>query len=139
MLKRLPFPIVYILEPLLAVPLFASFYLVIAFAASQPAEAIRATGAVIPVNWEAALPNHGGYLRGFLPSAHPFLFSASVVSLAAFGFIAWKLRLAQQWQQRFAAPEEVKRHKVAGAVAFAAWVLAAWLFFTFALPYFSTA
>ncbi|HEV2540509.1 MAG TPA: hypothetical protein VGU03_12510 [Frateuria sp.] len=134
MFKRLPFPWAYVLEPLLAVPLFASFYLVIAFLASRPAEAVRESGASIPANWEAALPNHGGYLRGFLPSAHPLGLAAAVVALLVFGAIAWQLRLAQAAQQREAGPEHVARHKVAGAATFAAWALVAWLLFMLGLP-----
>jgi hypothetical protein len=139
MFKRLPFPLAYVLEPLLAVPLFGSFYLVVAFLASKPADAVRATGAVIPVGWEAAVPNHGGYLRGFLPSAHPILLSAAVASLIAFGLIAWQLRLAQAWQQRTTTPEQARRHKIAAAVTFAAWALVAWLLFMFGLPHLAAA
>lgn len=134
MFNRLPFPWAYVLEVLLAAPLFASFYLVVAFVASQPADAVRATGAAIPMGWEAAVPNHGGYTRGFLPSAHPVLLCASVLALFAFGVIAWQLRLAQAAQRRTSLPERVTHHKVAAAVTFGAWALVAWLFVTFGLP-----
>ncbi|TBV72244.1 hypothetical protein [Pseudoxanthomonas winnipegensis] len=134
MFNRLPFPWVYVLEVLLAAPLFASFYLVVAFAASQPADAVRATGAAIPTGWEAAVPNHGGYIRGFLPSAHPVLLCASTIALLAFGVIAWQLRLAQAAQSRSALTEHVTYHKVAAAITFGGWALVAWLLVTFGLP-----
>ncbi|WP_379654255.1 hypothetical protein [Pseudoxanthomonas sp. UC19_8] len=134
MFNRLPFPLVYVLEVLLAAPLFASFYLVVAFVASQPADAVRATGAAIPTGWEAAVPNHGGYIRGFLPSAHPVLLCASTIALLAFGVIAWQLRLAQAAQRRSALTEHVTYHKVAAAITFGGWALVAWLLVTFGLP-----
>ncbi len=134
MFKRLPFPWAYGLELLLAVPLFLSFYLLIAFVASTPAEEVRASGAVIPAHWEATLSNHGEYLRGFLPGAHPWLFGAVVVSFIGLGFMTWQLRLAQA-QQQAAAAEHAWRHKVARIVTGLTWVLVGVTLFSFGLPY----
>lgn len=135
MFKRLAFPWAYVLEPLLAVPSLLSFYCVFAFVASSPADAVRASGVDIPAHWEAAVANHGEYLRGFLPSAHPWWFGAAVASLVVWGLIAWQLKLAQASQQLAAAPEHAWRHKVARTVALLAWVLVGWLLFSFGLSY----
>ena len=137
MFKRLPFPWAYGLELLLAAPSFLSFYLLIAFVASTPAEEIRANGAEIPAHWEAALSNHGEYLRGFLPGNHPWLFGAVVVSFIGLALITWQLRLAQSSQHQAATAEHAGWHKAARIVTGLAWLLIAVTLFSWGLPYLS--
>lgn len=134
MFKNLRFPLAYVLELLTAPLLFISFYIVVAFAASEPAASLRASGAVIPAGWEAALPNHGGYLRGFSITSHPALFAMAVAVAVVSGFISWQLRLAQASQRRAAAPEQARRHYLAGMLTFASWAGLGLLLFTQVLP-----
>lgn len=116
-------------------PSFLSFYLLIAFVASTPAEEARANGAVIPAHWEATLSNHGEYLRGFLPGEHPWLFGAVVVSFIGLCFMTRQLRLAQSSQEQAAPAEHAWRHKVARIVTGLTWVLLGVTLFSFGLPY----
>ena len=134
MFKNLRFPLAHILELLFTVPLFASFYFVVAFVASEPANRLRAAGASIPQGWEAGVANHGRYLPGFLPSSHPVLFALALAALVVFAVVAWQLRLAQSAQQRAATAEQAQRHKVASAITFVAWGAIGWAIVTQVLP-----
>lgn len=134
MFKSLRFPLAYILELVVALPLFVSLYFTGAFVASTPATTLRASGARIPASWEAALPNHGGYLRAFSAAEHPFLLAVSLAILALCAWISWKLRVAQVYQRKTAPPELVKRHTVANAITFVGWGALAFCLVTLALP-----
>ncbi|MGG6463580.1 hypothetical protein [Solilutibacter silvestris] len=134
MFKSLRFPLAYVLEVVLLVPLFASFCLVTAFIASHSSSSLRATEARIPSNWEAAVPNHGGYLRGFSITAHPALFALSIAVFLVVGALSWQLRVAQSWQRRNVPPAQARTYAIAAAVTFVAWVAIALFLFTQVLP-----
>lgn len=54
--------------------------------AITPAEAVRQGQPPVPIQWEAGVWNHGGYLPWFTIRRHPALFALSVAAMLIGGF-----------------------------------------------------
>jgi hypothetical protein len=119
-LKNLKFPLIYVIESLLYLPLMAAFYAMISFVEAKPIASLDLQGKLLPATWEAAVPSHGKFLQGYLISNHPLAFSAIVVVLlsAALGLVF--VQKAQVEQRKAAAPSGTRAHTIAHACAFAA-------------------
>ena len=116
-LKDLKFPLLYAVELLLWLPLLASFYGTVAFLASKPIHSLDLQGKSLPANWEAAVPNHGKYLQGYLVSSSPVAFALVVASLLCLGLLLYQVHKAQVVQRRATGPSRAIAHAVAqGAV-----------------------
>jgi hypothetical protein len=81
MLKKLKFPLIYILELALWFPLFAGFVTVVAFIAAEPIASLDLVGKSLPPTWEAAVANHGKFLERYLIANHPVAFTLGVLLL----------------------------------------------------------
>jgi len=64
MLKQLKFPLIYIVEFLLWLPLLAGFAITTSFLAAKPIATLDLQGKSLPASWEAAVLNHGRFLEG---------------------------------------------------------------------------
>lgn len=113
MLRELKFPLVYVFELLLWVPLVGAFYGAVSFLASKPIHSIDLQGKSLPAEWEAAVPNHGKYLQGYLVSNHPFAFSVVIAVLLCAVYLLFRVHKAQSAQRQAEGPSGALRHKVA--------------------------
>lgn len=130
MFVNLKFPLSYLLEALLWPPLIAAFYGVVSFVAAKPVASLQLQGKALPPSWEAAVPNHGGFLQGYLISSNPVAFAAIVAAAAGCAFLLYHARRAQAAQRVAVGPAGAKAHLVANACLIA-WVLAlGYLFMT---------
>jgi hypothetical protein len=59
MIKAVRFPLLYVLEAILFIPLFGGFVAADAFLAARPLAELDLGGRSLPATWEAAVPNHG--------------------------------------------------------------------------------
>jgi len=118
MLKRLKFPWIYVIELVLWLPLVTGFIATIAFVASQPITDLKLAGKSLPKTWEAAVPNHGKSLEGYLINSHPFAFAAALVLFLASAVSLYHVHKAQLWQLKNA-PGLATAHKLAQAGVFA--------------------
>jgi len=66
MLRSLKFPLLYVIEAFLVVPLLGGFVLTVSFLAAKPVSSFDLGGKSLPPGWDAAYLNHGRYLRGYL-------------------------------------------------------------------------
>ena len=123
MLSRLPFPLIYVLEALVVAPLLGGFVGVTSFLAADPVTSPNLRGKHFPVTWEAAVPNHGNFLRGYLISNHPAAFMAVVALLIASGVALYFIHRAQLVQRSAAQGSKLRLHKIASACVFAVWGL----------------
>ena len=123
MLSRLPFPLVYVLEALVVVPPLGGFVGVTSFLAADPVASLDLHGKHLPATWEAAVPNHGNFLRGYLISNHPVAFAAVVALLIASGVTLYFIHRAQLAQRSAAQGAQLRLHKIANVCVFAVWGL----------------
>jgi hypothetical protein len=71
------------------------------------------------MTWEAAVPNHGRFLRGYLIHLHPVAFGVTMaVAFAAVGTL-YAIHKAQLAQRASASPELAGMHTIAQASAVA--------------------
>lgn len=138
-LRSLPFPWVYVLELLLTPALFAAFYVTVVFFASDPADALREKGVAIPAAWEAAMSNHGAYVRGFSASAHPVLLLLSMFVLIVLNIAILQLRRAQEAQRGADGADRRTAHAIARAITFVIWAVRGFLMVMWVLPQLSVA
>jgi hypothetical protein len=123
MLKNLKFPLLYVVTTLLWLPLVAAFCGTVSFLAAEPIASLDLQGKSLPAGWEAAVPNHGKFLQGYLISNHPVAFSLSVTALLGSAFLLYLVQRAQMAQLKEAGASGAAAHKVAQACVVA--VLAA--------------
>jgi hypothetical protein len=112
MLKTARFPILHIIEIVLWLPLLASFVSVVSFIASQPIASLNLEGKSLPSSWEAAVPNHGRFLPGYVVANHPIMFTCSLLGLAGSAAMLYVVHRAQMTQQAEASPELKRAHKI---------------------------
>ena len=112
----------YVLEAILFIPLFGGFVAAVAFLAGRPLAELDLRGRALPATWEAAVPNHGRFLRGYLVDNHPIAFCAVIVTVLCSGIaLIWVHR--EQVAQRAAAQGRTWRaHQIANACTFAFWI-----------------
>lgn len=115
MLKELKFPLLYALELLLWAPLLAAFYGVVSFVAAKPIDSLNLQGLALPAHWEAAVPNHGKYLQGYLVANHPLAFSVVVAVLLCCISLLYRVHKAQRAQRESAGDSGALAHRVAQA------------------------
>ncbi len=127
MLQRLPFPVIYALEALVVVPLLGGLVVVESFLAAQPFASLDLRGKHLPTNWEAAVPNHGTFLRGYLINKHPIAFAASVAVIVLSAVALFQIHRAQTAQSAAAQGQMVRRHAFARFCVFAFWGLCGYL------------
>jgi hypothetical protein len=113
MLTKLKFPLLYVLEALLWVPLLVGFVSTTAFLFAEPIAVLNAKGASLPATWEAALYNHRKYVEWYLRGTHQFEFGVSVFALITSAGAMLLTHLAQQKQMAAASPERARAHKIA--------------------------
>lgn len=130
MFKYLRFPIVYVLEILLVIPLLGSFVAVASFLAAQPVASLDLRGKHLPSGWEAAVPNHGNYLRGYTIGNHPIRFAIVFVVLVVSVAMLYRVHRAQMMQRATAFGPQIWRHNIAHACVFAVWVLYGYILVT---------
>lgn len=119
MLKNLKFPLLYVLEAALYLPALAGFCATFAFVESTPIANLNLKGKLLPQTWEAAVPNNGMFLEGYLIRNHPFAFFFALVLLLGSSAAIHHIRKAQAWQTKEAGAAGVMAHKIASAMVFA--------------------
>ncbi|GAB3358676.1 hypothetical protein GCM10027430_29340 [Lysobacter tyrosinilyticus] len=123
MLRNLKFPLLYVMTTLLWLPLMAAFYGVFSFLAAKPFASFDLQGKSLPASWEAAVPNHGKFLQGYLISNHPVAFSLCVAALLGGNYLLYLVQRAQLAQAKEASASGAIAHKIANVCVVA--VLAA--------------
>ena len=113
MLRNLKFPLLYIFEALLLVPLTGGFVLTVSFLAAKPISSFNLGGKSLPAGWSAAYINHGRYLRGYLVKDHPIAFAAVLILLLLTLTALYRVHKAQVAQRN--AGVSSRSHKVAQA------------------------
>ena len=119
MLRNLKFPLIYILETLLWLPLFGSLVSLASFLAATPVAAIDLKGKSLPSGWEAAVKNHGNYLQGYVIENHPLAFAFSIALLVGSAALLYHVHKCQLWQRNEAGAAHASAHKIAQLVVFA--------------------
>jgi hypothetical protein len=127
--KDLRFPIVYVLEILLVIPLLGSFVAITSFLAAQPVASLDLRGKHLPSGWEAAVPNHGNYLHGYTIGSHPIRFAIALVVLVVSVAMLYRVHRAQMTQRAAAIGPQIWRHSIAHTCVFAVWVLYGYILF----------
>jgi FtsH-binding integral membrane protein len=113
MLRKLKFPLLYVFELLLWVPLVGTFYGAVSFLASKPIHSLNLQGKSLPAHWEAAVPNHGKYLQGYLVSNHPLAFCVVIAVLLCAMYLLFRVYKEQSAQRQAEGPSGALSHKVA--------------------------
>jgi hypothetical protein len=128
--RDLRFPIVYVLEILVVIPLLGSFVAVTSFLAAQPVASLDLRGKHLPSGWEAAVLNHGNYLRGYTIANHPIRFVIALLVLVVSVAMLYRIHRAQMTQRAAAYGPQIWRHNIAHACVFAAWALYGYILVT---------
>jgi hypothetical protein len=123
MFRDLRYPIVYVLEILIVIPLLGSFVAITSFLAAQPVASLDLRGKHLPSGWEAAIPNHGNYLRGYTIGNHPIRFVVALVVLVVSVAMLYRVHRAQMTQRAAALGPQKWRHNIAHTCVFAVWAL----------------
>lgn len=126
MLKNLKFPLLYVAEFVVWLPLAGSFYWSALFWAARPVSSFQLGGKSLPLGWEAAVANHGKYLQGYSVDSHPIEFFCSVAMLIVFAVLLYPLRKAQAEQAKNEGAEGAGRHKAANLLVMGALVATAY-------------
>lgn len=119
MFNNLKFPLIYVVEVLLWLPLLAAVYGAASFVAAKPIASLDLQGKVLPAGWEAAIPNHGNFLQGHLISSHPVAFALSIAVLLGSAFLLYRVHKAQAAQRLADGPFGAKAHTIARGCVFA--------------------
>jgi hypothetical protein len=120
MLKTLKFPLIYAIELLLWLPLLAGGYTTMSFVASRPIATLDLHGRSLPASWEAAVPNHGRFLQGYLIASHPAAFALGLAALLGSAWLLYRVQRAQAWQRGAGSNASATAHTIAHACVFAA-------------------
>lgn len=118
MLKNLKFPLIYLIEIMLWLPLISGFYLSTLFIGAKPLNVLNLHGKSLPATWEAAVTNHGKFLQGYLISNHPFMFALSLTLWLGSAFLLYKVHRKIELQCKELGPEYATRHKIANTTVF---------------------
>ena len=109
MLCSRKFPLLYIFEAALWAALIPEFFLNVAFLASTPVGSLHLEGRSLPPGWEAAYPNHGRYVRGYLIGHHPLAFAGVLVLLLITAAALLFVQVAELRQRAATGPSLVRR------------------------------
>jgi hypothetical protein len=120
MIKDLKFPWLYVIEFGLWLPLMLGFYMSVSFLAAAPIAGLELHGKSLPLTWEAAVPSHGRFLRGYIISNHPTAFAFGIVLLAGSAVAIYPVRKAQAVQSKVSGPGIAGKHKAANISVMAA-------------------
>jgi hypothetical protein len=113
MLKKLKFPLIYLAELLLWLPIIAGFYTTISFVAAKSIASLDLQGKSLPTTWEAAVHNHGSFLQGYLIANHPIAFALGILSLFGPAIPLYFVHKAQVWQRQEAKTASASAHTIA--------------------------
>ncbi|UJB19141.1 MULTISPECIES: hypothetical protein [Lysobacter] len=113
MLKKLKFPLIYILELALWFPLFAGFVTVVAFIGAEPIASLDLDGRSLPPTWEAAVANHGKFLEGYLIANHPVAFGLGVLLLVGSAAALYQVHKAMLFQRQSDGASRAMAHNIA--------------------------
>lgn len=133
MLNNLKFPLIYAIEVLLWLLLLTGFYGAISFLAAKPVTAFDLQGKSLPADWEAAIPNHGEFVEGYLISNHLTAFVSIIALLIICAFLLSKVHKAQLDQQQTAGPIGARAHTIAKGCVFVALAILGYIFLTHVL------
>ena len=98
MFRGLKLPVLYAVEALLLPLAAAGFFATTSFVAAKPIASLSLQGKALPIGWEAAVPNHGGYYQWYAMANHPALSAFSVLLLALAVLALHHVRKAQALQ-----------------------------------------
>ena len=128
MFRNLKFPLLYVIEGILLPLMICGFFVTASFYAARPLASLDLHGKALPANWEAAVPNHGGYYGWYLLTNHPVLFTLGLllwlVPLVTLNLV----RKAQVLQRQEAGASRNTAHAIARALVVAAFMLTAYWF-----------
>ncbi|UOS99255.1 hypothetical protein LZZ50_02430 [Xanthomonas arboricola] len=130
MLKNVKFPLLYVVELLIWLPLLISFYVTSTFLAAKPIATLDLQGKSLPTGWEAAVPSHGKFLQGYLISNHPAAFGCSAVIMVGLAFLLYRVNRAQTVQRAEAGSRSNRSHLIANGLVFATLALIAYVLLT---------
>ena len=130
MLKSLKFPLIYVVEALLWLPLLAAFYGAALFLAATPIANLELQGKSLPASWEAAVANHGKFLQGYLISSHPVIFALTLAVLLSSAFLLFRVHKVQAAQRQAARSSGAMAHTIAHGCVFALLAVVGYLFVT---------
>ncbi|CAD7374220.1 hypothetical protein [Xanthomonas arboricola] len=130
MLKNVKFPLLYIVELLIWLPLLISFYITSTFLAAKPIATLDLQGKSLPAGWEAAVPSHGKFLQGYLISNHPAAFGCSAVIMVGLAFLLYRVNRAQAVQRAAAGSRSNRSHLIASCLVFATLALIGYVLLT---------
>jgi hypothetical protein len=131
-LKNVKFPLLYVAEILLFIPLLASFVGVNAFLGARGLDTLDLHGKSLPVSWEAAISNHGKFLPGYLIANHPLVFVSFVLLLIGSAFALHQVRKVQALQRKEASANTVA-HRVAQGIVFGVWAITVYVLVMYVL------
>jgi len=133
MLKSLKFPIIYVVELLLWLPLLAGVAITASFLAAKPLASLDLQGKALPAHWEAAVSSHGQFIQGHLMSSSPgyFWFGAALV-VASTAFL-YPVHKAQAFQRQSASPTLKTAHTVAHVLVAALLLASSYALFQWSL------
>jgi hypothetical protein len=129
-LKNLKFPLLYAAEALLFVPLLAGFVGIVAFWDAQPLGMLNLQGKSLPATWEAAIPNHGKFLPGYLIANHPIVFASVIALHLGSAAILFRIHKAQALQRKRETSVGETAHKIAQGSVFAVWAVIIYILVT---------
>jgi len=121
-LKNLKFPLLYVAEVLLFIPWLAGLVGTSAFLSAKPLDTLDLHSKSLPSNWEAAVPNHGKFLPGYLIANHPIIFVSVVLLQLGSVAILYRVYKALESQRKESSVSAVA-HKIAQGSVIAVWMV----------------
>jgi hypothetical protein len=112
----LKFPWIYVTEFLLWCLFACAGVFLASFALSVPIAELDLGVKSLPSDWEAAYPNHGNYVRGYLVSRHPFWFGLLVLVITLTCTTMWLVSVEIKRQVKAGGPSRERTHKIAQAL-----------------------
>jgi hypothetical protein len=103
------------------VPLLAGFVGIVAFWDAPSLGMLNLQGKSLPATWEAAIPNHGKFLPGYLIANHPIVFASVIALHLGSPGILFRIHKAQALQRKKETSVGETAHKIAQGSVFAVW------------------
>jgi len=113
MLRSVKFPLLYLIELALWIPLVTGFAWTVSFLAAVPIGRLDLRGKSLPAGWEAAVPSHGKFLEGHLIANNPFEFGAALALTIFSAAALYPVSKAQKYQREMAGPSRKRVHAFA--------------------------
>src|SRR5690606_34548011 len=108
----------------------AAFYGVASFLAAKPVADLDLQGKSLPAGWEAAIPNHGKYVQGYLLSSHPAAFFLVLIVLLGSALLLRSVHKVQVAQRIADGASRAKAHSIANGSVFAFLAIVGYLYLT---------